>query len=277
MLASTLLLSLAATPAASAVEPLFGAGYSDWSPVAQGTYTHYAPIWWNAEHATFERSADLTVGQIWAFDDEYDVMRAFVVFELPSFKGVVTRDQVGIPPHEVPEITTLRVTVTGGILSLAGASFLPSWWATEANQPLDVRLAALPAAAMIDGTIDPETAFNGLGQGYLINGNNGNLSADPQDIYLNQAFANLMNNRDAGPLLLSLTLPFVPPSEASQYYEVASLQPEVSLRVTFDGYPPFPAVPEPSTYALAGAALCLGIVLVRRRRSKPVSPAIRPE
>jgi len=69
------------------------------------------------------------------------------------------------------------------------------------------------------------------------------------------------DGREGDDLVLSFTLP-----NDQHSYPIISYAGEFSLTVGYNAYPPFSAVPEPSTYGFAAAALCT-LALWRRRRS----------
>ncbi len=244
------------------------------SPVAQGSYVHWAPIYTNEHPGAFERSSTFTVGEGWTHAvqnvNHFDVHRAFLVFNLPNFGRPITREEGGIPDGVRPEIDLMRAELISVWLSFPATSFF-----NTPIEPFDFRLTALPASALIDGTIDPATAFHGLAQGLDIGPSviDGQYYAteEPSDVQFNQAFFDLFNAGVSGPLVLSFSLP-----NSLRSYPIVTYAGDFTLKLGYLGYEPITPVPEPSTYALAGLVLCAGAVAFRRRRRGPPA-AILPK
>ena len=181
-----------------------------------------------------------------------------MIFDLPDFSGVITREEAGIPDGLFPEITTLRAEVSSARLGFPAATI--NYEST--GQPFDFRLTSLSAADLVDGTLDPAAAFAGLGQGVqILDDELFYVSDAPSSAGLNQALLNALNHGNGDPFVLSFTLP-----NDQHSYPIISYAGEFSLTVGYNAYPPFSAVPEPSTFGLVAAALCT-LALWRRRRS----------
>ena len=257
-------------PVVHAEVPIFYGGYTQLAPIAGGSYVHWVV---HRTPSDYERQPDLTVGQLWTGDgmnhqvQYYDFHRAFLVFDVPRFKGVVTRDEIGIPDWAVPDVTLLRTKVTGAAITFQGVK--EDDLGSDIN-PIEVRWSPLSASALINDTIDPEVAFNGLLSGPRVDADLSGLGAStsPTGVSLNDSFTNFLNHTDGGSVVFSFVMPSFDERET---LDLKYLIPDISLSITFDGYAPFAPVPEPSTYACFGAVFC-GILALRRavkfRRSR---------
>lgn len=257
-------------PTSRAEVPIFYSGYTQLAPVAGGSYVHRTS-------SDFERQPDLTVGQLWTGDgmnhtvQYYDFHRAFLVFDVPRYKGVVTREEVGIPDWAVPDVTLLRTKVIGAALTFGAVKEDDLG---EDINPIEVRWSPLSASALINNTIDPEVAFNGLVTGPRVDAGLSGLSASNSatEVSLNDGFTDFLDHTDGGSVVFSFAMPAF---DKRATLDLKYLMPDVSLYITYDGYAPFAAVPEPSMYACVGAAFC-GILALRRtlklRRSKSPLP-----
>jgi hypothetical protein len=142
--------------------------------------------------------------------------------------------------------------------------------------PLEVNWSVLPPSALIDGTIDPELAFNSIPYGPRAEAEFNQLSVgDGQSstINLSDDFTNFLQHTNGGPIVFSFTMPLV---DSRATLDLKYLMPEIDLNITYDGYAPFSPVPEPSTYACAGAMLCAALAISRslkHRRSRLKNPA----
>ena len=189
--------------------PIFYSGYTQLAPVAGGSYVD-----WRGSRipSDYQRQPDLTVGQLWIGDgmnhtvQYYDFHRAFLVFDVPRYKGVVTRDEIGIPDWAVPDVTLLRTNVIGAELRFQavkeddlGADI----------SPIEIRWSPLPASALINNTIDPEAAFNGLLSGPRVEADLSGLysSNSPTGVSLNDSFTDFLNHTDGGSVVFSFVMP----------------------------------------------------------------------
>lgn len=237
---------------------LFPYGTTTRDAVAEGSYVRWSDYFINQEAGRigYERLPEITVGQQWEYDRGvdgrgYDLYRGFVVFDLPRFSGVVTRDDVGIPDGVRPEITTLRTEVTGARLNFNGFMYAPHGY----SLPIETRWTTLSAMALADGSIDPAAAYNGLTSGHLV---------DLDDYSLNSTFLDFLNHSDGGPVVFSFTMPdFI---DEHTFSSLGYFDPGFSLTIDYAGYEAFAPVPEPSTYGIGGLLLCLAAAGGRRWR-----------
>ena len=262
--------ALFVVPKVHAEVPIFYGGYTQLAPIAGGSYVHWVI---HRSPSDYERQPDLTVGQQWTGDgmdhqvQYYDFHRAFLVFDVPRYKGVVTRDEIGIPDWAVRDVTLLRTKVTGAAITFQGVKEDD---VGEDINPIEVRWSPLSASALMDGTIDPEVAFNGLLSGPRVDADLVGLGAStsPTQVSLNDSFTDFLNHTNGGSVVFSFAMPTF---DKRATLDLKYLVPDISLYITFDGYAPFAPVPEPSMYACVGAAFC-GILALRRavkfRRSR---------
>ncbi|HEY4247158.1 MAG TPA: hypothetical protein VGM64_09895 [Lacunisphaera sp.] len=258
-------------PAAQGEVPIFYAGFTTLAPTGQGSYVNWSrqPPPYN-----YERLSDPQVGEVWTSDgynhqvQYYDIYRAFLVFDVPRYKGVVTRDEIGIPDWAVPDVTLLRTKVFGADLHFNVAEDQLG----DDLLPIEVRWSSLPSSSLVNGTINPETAFNGLLTGPRVESDldGFQLGDSPANIPLDDAFTKFLNQTGGGPVVFSFTMPFV---DHRGTFDLKSLLPDISLDIHYDGYAPLAPAPESSTYACTGAALCASLALrrivkARRFRSK---------
>lgn len=262
-----LLLGLALSPTLHAQKLLFEYGSFSRGSIAEGSYVHWSNIGWNQENGLigYQRLPQIIAGQQWEYDGGvdgkgYDLYRGFVVFNLPRFTGVLTREEAGIPDGVRPEITTLLTRVTGVQLHIPGFSYAEHGY----SDPIETRWTTLSAAALADGSIDPATAFAGLTTGRLI---------DLNDFYLNRPFIDFLNHSDGGPVVFSFTMPKL--VDAHTYSALGYFDPGFSLTFDFAGYQAIAPVPEPATYALGAILLCALVAVARRRSPAEARPCDR--
>lgn len=260
------LLAIALSPTLHAQRVLFEYGTTTRDSVAEGSYVHWSNFWWNQENGLigYQRLSQITVGQQWEYDGGvdgrgYDLYRGFVVFDLPRFTGVVTREEVGIPDGVRPEITTLLTRVTAARLSFNGFTYAPH---SDAELPIETRWTTLSAAGLADGSIDPATAYAGLTTGHLV---------DVSEFNLGGSFVNFLNHSDGGPVVFSFTMPtFI---DRHTFSSLGNLDPGLSLTIDYAGYEAMAPVPEPATYAVGGILLCALVTVGRRRFRAKTAPS----
>ena len=250
-----------------AEEPIFYSGYTQLAPTAGGSYVHlFARVPpFDQESPYYERRSDLTVGQIWTGDgmshqvQYYDFQRAFLVFDVPQYKGVVTRDEIKIPDWAVPEVTLLRTKVLGAEIQFQGVKEDDLG---EDISPIEIRWSLLSASELINDTINAETAFNGLLGGPRVESEFSRLglSNSPTSVFLSDSFTDFLNHSDGGSVVFSFVMPIF---DHRATLDLKELVPDIFLNITYDGYAPFTPVPEPAAYACFGAALC-ALLAVRR-------------
>lgn len=255
---------LSAAPVLQAVEP-FVYGEIHRSALAQGSYVHWSNFYQNENPGGYERLDEIFFGQIWTHELSFDLYRGFVVIDVPRLKGVLTREEAELPDWSVPGVSTLRVTAISASLVLPGLG--DGAHDVSEGRPFAFRLTDLPAAGLIDGTLDPQAAFAALGDtGNVIQEWSLQTTYGPNGgLYFDQAFVNLLNHRDGGPMVFSFVMPV---ENVRGHGPLVNLENEFTMTIGYFGYPPFPAVPEPATYALAGAALCLAVIWRARRTAR---------
>lgn len=258
------ILSFWTVPTASA-QLLFGHGYSSWSATAAGSYVFEAD-------GSYDHLSGVVAGQQQSLNQPFSFYRGYVVFDLPSFRGVVTPAQIGISPNDVdPPVTQLKVKVTSAVLQIPNIGLHQSWFI---DLPVDIRLSSVPVAPLLAGTIDPATAYQEIGSGTILAHETLSPSGNPGDngyaFELSPAFADLLNKTDVGSVVLSFRMPFIHDSRRDNV-ELLGFDPAMTLVTWFDGYDAatvFTPVPEPSTYVLGGAFICAATAAWRRLRSR---------
>ena len=225
--------------------------------VAVGSYTYRG-----TENEYLKETLGNLAGQTHNLHDPYWFHRAFVVFDLPKLGDNPTPEELGIDPSNLGGATQVSVQVTSSRVVFDSIQF--AQFPIE-DLPVDIRLSALPADALVNGTIDPETAFHGLGGGTTFAQQVVPFDSGWTDyrtdysIDLNSAFTHFLANRDGGEFVLSITIPFLP-NPAGDGYEFINVQgPFLENEVLFS------PVPEPATYGIAGGLFCVVLAGLRRR------------
>lgn len=263
---------LATAASASAVEPFTSASWSFFLRDA-GTYV------FRDTNDTYDRAAfypEATAGQIHSGTDPFWFYRGYMVFDVPTIPGVHTAADFGLSPDEVGN-DPFTVRLSDLSLRISNAVFTQS---PIKDIPIRLRVSSLSAEGLMDATLDPEVAYQGLGAGALASTYTFPASALSEGLLtdvsvpFNDAFRGIINGWTGSPLVLSFTMPFLPdfPLDRGDGYEIVSLE-GVVIEGTMNFYAvsDLSAIPEPSTYGMFAIVLLGAAGLYRRRRRPPES------
>lgn len=238
----------------------------DYQAVASGTYLQR-----NTDH-TYDRVPGTYVGQTHNRTDPFWFYRAFMVFDLPKFESVVTNEDLGVPP-DVFGGTLFNARFVEPALTVSRFMLFEN---PIKDVGITIRLSALPADALIQNTLDPQTAFQALTQGPVLAQHTFLASEMPSDNSLDimaiplPALYSTLNQWQGGKLVLSVVMPFLVdyPLDRGDGFEFVHFDLYTEGRgmaLTGDiEYSLVAPVPEPATYGLVTACLLLGGVIVRR-------------
>jgi hypothetical protein len=189
---------------------------------------------------------------------------------------VIRAEDVGINPEEVGGQTVFTYQIESLQLVMGQLAFFES---PGKDIPLQWRLSNAPAAALLDGSGDPQAMFEALISGPLIAEQTfpwADFTGPETTLFdvrvpLSDAFIDSLNDGNYGRLVFSFNMPFLPdePVDRGDGHELARipnspfdvrLEAGVNLQIT--------PVPEPGTYGAFGAVLIVGVIAWQRLRRR---------